>query len=221
MPFNPKNPAALGAWLKGDDENAMLASTPGGIAAQEKAGQTMLVASGTLLPLKVQAYPELTREQITAGTGIQFGMDQPGSLFVRVALPPGWKIVPTDHDMWSSLVDTNGCERAGIFYKAAFYDRNAHVSFTPRYSVQVKYNDELGIRIVYVLDRQTKDQHAIGECSTNPDAYRDYDRLCTEGEAWLKETYPEYRDPFAYWINEASPHLLVDPPTSAAQESGK
>jgi hypothetical protein len=44
-----------------------------------------------------------------------------------VSLPPGWKVVPTDHSMWSDLVDAKGEKRASIFYKAAFYDRDAFI----------------------------------------------------------------------------------------------
>jgi hypothetical protein len=31
--------------------------------------------------------------------------------------------------MWSQLVDAEGVPRVAIFYKAAFYDRKAHMSF--------------------------------------------------------------------------------------------
>ena len=32
--------------------------------------------------------------------------------------------------MWSSVVDELGRERAAVFYKAAFYDRRAHMTLT-------------------------------------------------------------------------------------------
>jgi hypothetical protein len=40
------------------------------------------------------------------------------------------QLVNSDHAMWSYLVDELGRERVSIFYKAAFYDRSAHMSLT-------------------------------------------------------------------------------------------
>ncbi len=47
-------------------------------------------------------------------------------LFYDVTLPEGWKITPTEHPMWSNLVNNKGKIIANVFYKAAFYDRGAH-----------------------------------------------------------------------------------------------
>jgi hypothetical protein len=52
-----------------------------------------------------------------------------------VKLPEGWHIKATDHSMWSNLVDDKGRNRASIFYKAAFYDREAFLSFNRRFSM--------------------------------------------------------------------------------------
>ena len=95
----------------------------GGIEAQEKAGQVQLVASDVLPTESLYG----AREKLEAA-GCVFGEpveDDP--LFTPVTLPPGWKKVGTEHDMWSSVVDDQGRERASIFYKAAFYDRKAHI----------------------------------------------------------------------------------------------
>lgn len=201
--INPRNPAALGALLSGDLENARAASTPGGIVAQEAAGQSALVAAskGTLpvLPKRIQAYPEITREQVTAATGITFGEDV-DNVFVYVTLPPGWQIVPTDHNMWTTLLDEQGGQRAAIFYKAAFYDRNAYIAFNSRYTSFIKYNDDVGVRYVYIRDSQRNENiHALGECSTSHEAYDEYNHLLDEATKWLNEHYPDHRNPFAYW----------------------
>ena len=42
-------------------------------------------------------------------------------------LPPGWSRQGSDHAMWAHLLDEHGRQRVGIFYKAAFYDRSAHM----------------------------------------------------------------------------------------------
>jgi hypothetical protein len=115
------SPAAMIAALTGDLENAMIAATPGGIEAQEARGQKDFVANNTL-PIKCNF---CTREQLEE-MGIVFG-EPVDDLFVEVQLPKGWKKVPTDHSMWSDLVDAEGHKRASIFYKAAFYDRDAFI----------------------------------------------------------------------------------------------
>lgn len=55
------NPAALSALLKGDIDNAVIASTPGGIERQEAQGQRKLVESA-MLPKEING---ATREQLT------------------------------------------------------------------------------------------------------------------------------------------------------------
>jgi hypothetical protein len=188
------NPAALSAALRGDLDNAIAASTPGGIEAQEAAGQAMLVASGAKLP-KDLGYSKLTREQITAATGIKFG-DDADDIFVNVTLPPGWKLRATDHSMWSDLLDANGCKRAAIFYKAAFYDRNASITFERRYRPDCDYAKPRST--FFVTDAKTGERlFTAGDC-----AYEDYkgkDPLRDALTKWLDEHYPEHANPLAYW----------------------
>jgi len=74
-------PAALGALLRGDKENFIGASTPGGIEAQEARGQRDFVVNETL-PIKCNFCEREQLEQM----GIVFS-DEIDSLFVRVQLP--------------------------------------------------------------------------------------------------------------------------------------
>jgi hypothetical protein len=63
--------------------------------------------------------------------GFTFGDPDPDDpLFMPATLPGGWKRQATGHSMGSVIVDTLGRERVSIFYKAAFYDRSAHMSLT-------------------------------------------------------------------------------------------
>lgn len=95
-----------------------------GIYAQEAAGQRQLVHSD-VLPAD---FNRGKREEFEA-LGIIFGEPVEGDpLFVYATLPEGWKKQPTDHSMWSELIDETGKVRVRIFYKAAFYDRKAHMS---------------------------------------------------------------------------------------------
>ena len=92
----------------------------GGIEEQEKQGQQELCESMQL--------PSNGDWDGLAKIGVKRGnLVEGDDVFVHAELPPGWQIKPTDHSMWSKLVDENGVEKASIFYKAAFYDRCAFI----------------------------------------------------------------------------------------------
>lgn len=100
------------------------------IEAQEKAGQSQLVHSDRL-PTEVLHSTDADFEAL----GFTFGEpDQDDPLFRPATLPKGWTKQASDHDMWSYVVDSLGRKRVGIFYKAAFYDRKAHMSVQSLYS---------------------------------------------------------------------------------------
>jgi hypothetical protein len=100
------------------------------IERMEAAGQAQLVNSDRL-PTKTQ--DEGDDAQYLA-LGFTFGDPDRGDPMFRTAtLPPGWSRKATDHSMWSRLVDEHGRERVSIFYKAAFYDRSAHMHINTHY----------------------------------------------------------------------------------------
>lgn len=105
-------------------EAMMRGGADGLVEEQEKRGQTSFVNSDTL-PTDVYPADKAKLEE----WGVVFGDVVEGDpIFTHATLPEGWKKVPTDHDMWSDLVDADGIVRASIFYKAAFYDRSAQIS---------------------------------------------------------------------------------------------
>ncbi len=131
-------PAAIGALATGDFANAVVAATPGGIEAQEAAGQVEFL-TGDTLPQEILR-PE-TRSDLER-FGIVFG-DEVDDLFIEAKLPEGWSRKGTDHSMWSEIRDEEGRCRMSVFYKAAFYDRKAHVSVSPRYIVaQLRWSSD-------------------------------------------------------------------------------
>ena len=105
-------------WLGGGNPDA--------IERQEKEGQGQLVASSQL-PQKDGCRRDM-REKMEA-MGIEITSRGVDGLFYDTKLPDGWKVEPTEHDMWSRLFDAKGQEIARIFYKAAFYDRSAYIVF--------------------------------------------------------------------------------------------
>lgn len=102
-------------------EHLALAMFGGGIEEQEAIGQSQLEHSD-VLPTQCS---EDDRKALEAA-GVVFGEKVEGDdIFTHVTLPAGWKKQRTDHSMWTDLLDGEGTKRAAIFYKAAFYDRNA------------------------------------------------------------------------------------------------
>ncbi len=212
-------PAALGAAMKGDLDNFIVASTPGGIERQEAEGQRALVnAEVARLPKDINDHRFRGKDakEVYALAGIEV-TGECDDIFLNVKLPAGWKLIPTDHSMWSKLMDEKGRERAMIFYKAAFYDRNAHFSFTSRFRVAEEPEDAYKTDVSYevrdnmrrfgrVYDGETVVFQTEGRVpiKVEPGSWEARDKqekeLRAECEAWLVANgYPDYRDPFKYW----------------------
>ena len=202
--------ATLAALAEGDLDNALVSMIPGGIEAQEAQGQQDFVAS-TTLPIEVN---HGTREDFEA-MGVVFG-ESVDDLFCEAQLPEGWEKKPTDHSMWSDLVDDKGRKRGSIFYKAAFYDRRASLNVVGRFGHSVEPAlgyDHPDYRTsewrVVVLDCEEVVWEAEQRVPPEPNASENRegwlawldskDALYELSEAWLKEHYPEWRDPTAYW----------------------
>ena len=186
------SPAALSALATGDMANFLVAATPGGIERQEAAGQASMVRASDRLPKEISG---ATREQLESAWGIKFG-DDVDEVFVAVTLPAGWSLRATDHSMHNDLLDANGAKRAGIFYKAAFYDRRASMNLRSRYTVFNDYGDP--ITTVKVMDHKTgATLFDAGTC-----AYRDHDAMCPlekTAREWLGAQFPDHSNALAYW----------------------
>lgn len=215
-------PAALGAAMKGDLNNFIVASTPGGIERQEAEGQRDLVnATVARLPKDINDHRFRGKDakEVYALAGIEV-TGECDDIFLNVKLPAGWKLNPTDHSMWSKLVDEQGRERAVVFYKAAFYDRNAHFGFTSRfrageepedaYKTEATYEerDKMlrfgrvydGDKVVFQTAGRTPIEGKRGDMSSWEARDRQQKELLSECEAWLTANgYPEYSDPLKYW----------------------
>lgn len=196
------NPAAITAAARGDYENAMVAAMPGGIEMQEAAGQAAFVGTRDSLPVKC---PRAELEKL----GFKFG-EPIDDLFIAVTLPAGWSKKATGHSMWSDLLDEKGRKRGSIFYKAAFYDRSAHMHLEKRYTINSQYLNADGKEHDYrsaespANTRYVVRDNATGKAIHESAAvkYRAWDEQEAQGKAtgdWLKENYPQADDPTAYW----------------------
>ena len=183
-------PTALTAAVSGNLDNFIAAVTPGGIEAQERAGQATFVSRTTLPKDMNFANSQETLKQM----GITLGAEV-DDLFVEAQLPDGWTKRATDHDMWSDLLDERGRKRAEIFYKAAFYDRKAHMSLCLRYRQDGYEPCDEGYATI-VKDGKTTLQ-VIGVREKGD--YRLGGEHNRQAVAWLDSHYPDWKDPLAYW----------------------
>ena len=183
--------ASLAAALRGDIVNALISSTPGGIERQEADGQCMMVAS-TMLPKEIGG---ATREQLTA-IGFKFGADV-DELFVTCELPPGWTKLATEHSMHSALLDEQGRKRAGIFYKAAFYDRRADMNMNRRFNVDLYRDGSLADYMRCVVTDGGGVVFDAGEWKRGD--YNHCERLHDACKSWLTDAHPDWNSPLAYW----------------------
>lgn len=184
-------PAAITALADNNMENFIAAITPGGIERQEKQGQ---IEQGMKETLPINGTSGKNRA-MWESMGFQF-LDNADDIFVNVKFPPGWKKVPSESAYWTDLIDDKGRKRASIFYKAAFYDRHSIIHPEQRFRQNTEYSDEENTRTVTITD-SGKVIHTVGVCSL-------YDRdsmdlIDSQADAWLKQNYPDWRNPAAYW----------------------
>ena len=221
--------ALSGAPAPGGEDmfgNLLASSTPGGIEAMEARGQARLCESCEL-PLDLNGGRKFATDAKDAYT--KMGIEVTGScsgndekIFCKVKLPEGWKLKPTDHSMWSDLVDELGRKRAAIFFKAAFYDYHAHLDVQSRFSVRIESEDAYTNRALTYEDRErlpyfgrvydgevvvyaTEPVLKIEKKNSRDNAYMDYQdgqeqAMREECIAWLASMgYTDYENPFAYW----------------------
>ena len=133
------SPAMLQAVLEG---RGLHAGTPEGIQESEQKGQQEILEGG-LFPKRVLVNGQLygnEKQETAAWTKVkelypdlkivdECGFDD---VFMIVVMPKDWKLKPMDVDhnfYWTEVFDGNDEKIAEIFYKAAFYDRQAHIRF--------------------------------------------------------------------------------------------
>lgn len=181
-------------WLSGVNPNA--------IENQEAEGQKELVASQQL-PRKCNNPRGANASEIYSKMGIKvFTSSKGDDLFIGVKLPVGWRKEATDHSMWNKLIDDKGRCRASFFYKAAFYDRDAFISFETRFQTFSDYSDKT-ITSYCVKDTATNEIiFNAGNHSrdvSHPDYFKKQDEYSESCKNWLNEKYPNWKDIHAYW----------------------
>jgi len=172
------------------------------ILEAEARGQRSM-CSGVDLPINTYGTDaDFIRAGFTFGANVD-------DVFRAATMPEGWSKQPTDHSMWSDIVDENGNKRGGIFYKAAFYDRSAHMRLDRRFSIRKDYD----LAENYAVEHGVASKYAVSQCSVfdakqgQPVFVGDCYVLRREARRsaldFLEANYPGWESVHAYWDEEA------------------
>lgn len=171
---------------------AFLVDTGYTVEKMEALGAEQLRNQRTVLPTKGLANDRERWGKIGVEVGTICSEDP---LFTQAVLPDSWTIEEgsSSSDYWSVLKDENGYVRAKLFYKAAFYDRRASINLVPRYGVT----------------RNRKEERWVVRDEKHPEPYlfsgdADADVNSDPCYAWLDEHFPDWKNPLAYWGEEAT-----------------
>lgn len=96
------------------------------------------------------------------------------------------------------MIDDKGRERASIFFKAAFYDRETFVNFKTRYSITSVYpkgSYDSKNRAYYIAEDCGQELFRT-ETSVS---YEDDDVKRQECRDFLNANFPNWKDVNAYW----------------------
>ena len=197
VPTNTSREAAKSPTM----QSWVMGGNPRAIEQQEAQGQAELVNSDTL-PTDMG---DCNNKKILEAAGVKFVCQVPDDpMFQVVEMPKGWKKQRTDHSMWSNLVDDKGRVRASIFYKAAFYDRSAHLRLNSRFTVSQDYDrtEKEGVAVSRVMDGANVifSTEPVKLPEKRDSAYYDVtDAVQQKATEWLDATYPDWQNPGAYW----------------------
>ena len=137
--------------------------------------------------------------------GFKFTEIPDDDVLYKAELPKGWKIVETDHHMYKDIVDEKGRKRGNMFYKAAIYDRSAHMSLEPRYGVKVDF-DGKGTETIYFGNERER-LYTAGTITNpaNKDEWAKYNldrkNLLDKATLYGEDNYPGYDNVLSYWGN--------------------
>jgi len=189
--MNDKDFYMLMALAMGGEENA--------IEIMEKKGQMEAVNSSRV---SKKMFPD---KSLWESLGFKFKDIPNDDVLYEAELPEGWKVIPTEHQMWNNIVDKNNMVRATMFYKASFYDRDSHMSLECCYSIFTQYDKDNNEKIcfgnvnevLFCAGQVYKPQNSSPE--ERRKMHDDRERLSMIAKKFAEENYPDWENPLAYW----------------------
>ncbi|MDO8489954.1 MAG: hypothetical protein Q7S47_00885 [bacterium] len=156
------------------------------------------------LPVDVRCTTGYDAKAILEAWGIKFfGAVEGDPLFQYVELPSGWRKIAAPDSLYSLLVDNKSRKRADVFYRAGG-NRETHLYLRARFSIlrdfSLQEKEHLIATRVMGCGRII---HTSGPFEIlNPDIITSndiQDQADARAVSWLKENYPYWRNPGAYW----------------------
>ena len=124
--------------------------------------------------------------------------DIPGDdVLCYATLPDGWSMKETDNAMCTNIIDENRVIRGSLIYKAAVYDRRAHMYLKCHYMVCSRYADEDHLIDEIYFGNEKEILFVAGQ--TPIDAYDDIEKLKALAKQYAYENYPDWENVHAYW----------------------
>ena len=158
---------------------------------EERAAQSRLSISDSL-PIKGMG-------KCPKSLGLVWDKGCSDPLFVEVKLPIDWKKVPTDHPMWTHLVDHMGRKRAAIFYKSALWDNEAFIQWEPRYGYKTEYVGEYEYNKCYGIVTDGGEEIFRTEEYNGDECNRASDLARAGCLGYLDRHFPDWENPDVYW----------------------
>lgn len=163
------------------------------------------------------------RDAILVEMGFELGEPFPDDPLFRPAnLPEGWRKRATGHAMHSDILDDQGFARVGMFYKAAFYDRKAHLSLNRRLTIGIDMREDFDpnkrnrvIQAAMPAEEDGRDRFLIlarfdlEVAEDDAEKWDKFGKLEATAQRWLDAHYPDHMDPLAYWSEELDGELVV------------
>lgn len=204
----------LGDAMSGDP-NGKLSPTEYAVERNGRHKQALAAAAKTL-PRRMDRDDRLLYEAV----GFTFG-NEVDRLFVEATFPEGWGTKPTDHYMYTLIVDEQGRRRGQYMYKPDFYDQDASLwSLERRFQCGKDYSDERNDDEIVVIVKDTGREihrtkvHRLVALKGEK-AWETRDRVeqdaTAEARAWLEARFPECWNPLAYWSLPSTIDLTAFP----------
>lgn len=177
---------------------AALRGSSKAIEQMEAQGQKELVQSD-VLPVDMSTEARRVLEY----AGLAFGEPVDGDpLFLHAQLPAGWTRQGSKHALHSYLLDEQGRKRASVFYKAAFYDRRAHLAVFRRFEagLNIDYPDCFPEEPAFGVVMDAKKRELFRTEPVADSAWEQRRGMLKVVESWLDTYKPWWKNPGAYWI---------------------
>ena len=138
---------------------------------------------------------EVNQRDVKMFQRLGFTLNTSNDSTYNVNLPKGWNIISNQNA--SIIVDAKKRKRALSYI--GFSSKNDEVKFLTKYNVSSKRiaNDRFSPILVYVSDSDGNLIKSIDLCGTYDS--EDYNQLVVQGEKYLDEKFPDWRNPDMYW----------------------